>query len=250
MAVTMREMLEAGVHFGHQTRFWNPKMAPFIFGARNKIHIINLEKSLPMFQDAQKFVKQLTANGGTVLMVGTKRQARELVAEQAQRAGVPFVDQRWLGGMLTNFKTVKTSIKRLKDMKAQQEVGLESMSKKEQLMFVRELEKLEKDIGGIQDMAGLPDAIFVIDVGFHKIAIAEAKKLGIPLIGVVDSNHNPEGINYVIPGNDDSAKAVQLYAQAIADAILEGREARLNDVVKAAAGDNGDEFVEVEESAA
>ncbi len=250
MAVTMREMLEAGVHFGHQTRFWNPKMAPFIFGSRNKIHIINLEKSLPMLQDAQKFAKQLTANGGTVLMVGTKRQARELVAEQAQRAGVPYVDQRWLGGMLTNFKTVKTSIKRLKDMKAQQEVGLESMSKKEQLMFVRELEKLEKDIGGIQDMAGLPDAIFVIDVGFHKIAIAEAKKLGIPLIGVVDSNHNPEGINYVIPGNDDSAKAVQLYAQAIADAILEGREARLNDVVKAAAGDNGDEFVEVEESAA
>ena len=250
MAVTMREMLEAGVHFGHQTRFWNPKMAPFIFGSRNKIHIINLEKSLPMLQDAQKFAKQLTANGGTVLMVGTKRQARELVAEQAQRAGVPYVDQRWLGGMLTNFKTVKTSIKRLKDMKAQQEVGLESMSKKEQLMFVRELEKLEKDIGGIQDMAGLPDAIFVIDVGFHKIAIAEAKKLGIPLIGVVDSNHNPEGINYVIPGNDDSAKAVQLYAQAIADAILEGREARLNDVVKAAAGDNGDEFVEVEASAA
>ena len=250
MAVTMREMLEAGVHFGHQTRFWNPKMAPFIFGSRNKIHIINLEKSLPMLQEAQKFAKQLTANGGTVLMVGTKRQARELVAEQAQRAGVPYVDQRWLGGMLTNFKTVKTSIKRLKDMKAQQEVGLESMSKKEQLMFVRELEKLEKDIGGIQDMAGLPDAIFVIDVGFHKIAIAEAKKLGIPLIGVVDSNHNPEGINYVIPGNDDSAKAVQLYAQAIADAILEGREARLNDVVKAAAGDNGDEFVEVEESAA
>ena len=250
MAVTMREMLEAGVHFGHQTRFWNPKMAPFIFGARNKIHIINLEKSLPMFQEAQKFAKQLTANGGTILMVGTKRQARELVAEEAKRAGVPFVDQRWLGGMLTNFKTVKTSIKRLKDMKAQQEVGLESMSKKEQLMFVRELEKLEKDIGGIQDMAGLPDAIFVIDVGFHKIAIAEAKKLGIPLIGVVDSNHNPEGINYVIPGNDDSAKAVQLYAQSIADAILEGREARLNDVVKAAAGENGDEFVEVEESAA
>ena len=250
MAVTMREMLEAGVHFGHQTRFWNPKMAPFIFGARNKIHIINLEKSLPMFQDAQKFVKQLTANGGTVLMVGTKRQAREMVAEEAKRAGVPFVDQRWLGGMLTNFKTVKTSIKRLKDMKAQQETGLEAMSKKEQLMFVRELEKLEKDIGGIQDMNGLPDAIFVIDVGFHKIAIAEAKKLGIPLVGVVDTNHNPEGIDYAIPGNDDSAKAVELYARGIADAILEGREARLNDVVKAAAGDNGDEFVEVEASAA
>ena len=250
MAVTMREMLEAGVHFGHQTRFWNPKMAPFIFGHRNKIHIINLEKSLPMFQDAQKFVKQLASNGGTILMVGTKRQARELVAAEAQRAGVPFVDQRWLGGMLTNFKTVKTSIKRLKEMKAQQEAGLEAMSKKEQLMFVRELEKLEKDIGGIQDMNSLPDAIFVIDVGFHKIAVAEAKKLGIPLVGVVDSNHNPEGIDYVIPGNDDSAKAVQLYAQGIADAILEGRAAALTDVVKAASGESGDEFVEVEESAA
>ena len=250
MSVTMREMLEAGVHFGHQTRFWNPKMAPFIFGHRNKIHIINLEKSLPMFQDAQKFVKQLASNGGTILMVGTKRQAREMVAAEAHRAGVPFVDQRWLGGMLTNFKTVKTSIKRLKEMKAQQEAGLEAMSKKEQLMFVRELEKLEKDIGGIQDMNSLPDAIFVIDVGFHKIAVAEAKKLGIPLVGVVDSNHNPEGIDYVIPGNDDSAKAVQLYAQGIADAILEGRAAALTDVVKAASGESGDEFVEVEESAA
>ncbi|WP_284337095.1 30S ribosomal protein S2 [Comamonas sp. NoAH] len=250
MSVTMREMLEAGVHFGHQTRFWNPKMAPFIFGHRNKIHIINLEKSLPMLQEAQKFAKQLASNGGNILMVGTKRQARELVAEQAQRAGVPFVDQRWLGGMLTNFKTVKTSIKRLKDMKAQQEAGLETLSKKEQLMFARELEKLEKDIGGIQDMNTLPDAIFVIDVGFHKIAISEAKKLGIPLIGVVDSNHNPDGIDYVIPGNDDSAKAVALYARAIADAILEGREARLNDVAKVAAGEGADEFVEVEDSAA
>ena len=250
MSVTMREMLEAGVHFGHQTRFWNPKMAPFIFGHRNKIHIINLEKSLPMFQEAQKFAKQLAANRGTILMVGTKRQARELVAEQAQRAGVPFVDQRWLGGMLTNFKTVKTSIKRLKDMKAQQEAGLESMSKKEQLMFSRELEKLEKDIGGIQDMNALPDAIFVIDVGYHKIAVAEAKKLGIPLIGVVDSNHSPEGIDYVIPGNDDSAKAVALYARGIADAILEGRANAVNDVVKAAAGEGSDEFVEVDETAA
>ncbi|MHA7598489.1 30S ribosomal protein S2 [Alicycliphilus sp. T452] len=250
MSVTMREMLEAGVHFGHQTRFWNPKMAPFIFGHRNKIHIINLEKSLPMFQDAQKFTKQLASNRGTILMVGTKRQARELVAEQAQRAGVPYVDQRWLGGMLTNFKTVKTSIKRLKDMKAQQEAGLESMSKKEQLMFSRELEKLEKDIGGIQDMNALPDAIFVIDVGYHKIAVAEAKKLGIPLIGVVDSNHSPEGIDYVIPGNDDSAKAVALYARGIADAILEGRANAVNDVVKAAAGEGSDEFVEVDEHAA
>jgi small subunit ribosomal protein S2 len=250
MSVTMREMLEAGVHFGHQTRFWNPKMAPFIFGHRNKIHIINLEKSLPMFQDAQKFAKQLASNRGTILMVGTKRQARELVAEQAQRAGVPYVDQRWLGGMLTNFKTVKTSIKRLKDMKAQQEAGLESMSKKEQLTFSREIEKLEKDIGGIQDMTTLPDAIFIIDVGFHKIAVAEAKKLGIPLIGVVDSNHSPEGIDYVIPGNDDSAKAVALYARGIADAILDGRANAVAEVVKAASGEGSDEFVEVEESAA
>ena len=243
MSVTMREMLEAGVHFGHQTRFWNPKMAPFIFGHRNKIHIINLEKSLPMFQDAIKFAKQLSANRGNILMVGTKRQARELVAAEAQRAGVPFVDQRWLGGMLTNFKTVKTSIKRLKDMKAQQEVGLEALSKKEQLMFKREMEKLEKDIGGIQDMAALPDAIFVIDVGYHKIAISEAKKLGIPLIGVVDSNHSPEGIDYIIPGNDDSAKAVALYARGIADAIIEGRANAVNDVVKAVTEGN-DEFVE------
>jgi small subunit ribosomal protein S2 len=243
MSVTMREMLEAGVHFGHQTRFWNPKMAPFIFGHRNKIHIINLEKSLPMFQDAIKFAKQLSANRGTILMVGTKRQARETVAAEAQRAGVPFVDQRWLGGMLTNFKTVKTSIKRLKDMKAQQEVGLDSLSKKEQLMFKREMEKLEKDIGGIQDMAALPDAIFVIDVGYHKIAISEAKKLGIPLIGVVDSNHSPEGIDYIIPGNDDSAKAVALYARGIADAILEGRANAVNDVVKAVT-EGDDEFVE------
>jgi len=250
MAVTMREMLEAGVHFGHQTRFWNPKMAPFIFGHRNKIHIINLEKSLPMFQDAAKFVRQLAAKRGTILMVGTKRQARETVAAEAQRAGVPYVDQRWLGGMLTNFKTVKTSIKRLKEMKAQQEAGLESMSKKEQLMFARELAKLEKDIGGIQDMATLPDAIFVIDVGYHKIAIAEARKLGIPLIGVVDSNHSPEGIDYVIPGNDDSSKAVTLYARGIADAILEGRANAMDDVVKAVSAESGDEFVEVSEASA
>nr|WP_295943453.1 30S ribosomal protein S2 [uncultured Acidovorax sp.] len=250
MSVTMREMLEAGVHFGHQTRFWNPKMAPYIFGHRNKIHIINLEKSLPLFQEAQKFAKQLTANRGTILMVGTKRQAREILATEAQRAGVPFVDQRWLGGMLTNFKTVKTSIKRLKDMKAQQEAGLENLSKKEQLTFSREIEKLEKDIGGIQDMAALPDAIFIIDVGFHKIAVAEAKKLGIPLIGVVDTNHSPEGIDYVIPGNDDSAKAVTLYARGIADAIIEGRANAVNEVVKAAAGESTDEFVEVQEAAA
>ena len=248
MSVTMRQMLEAGVHFGHQTRFWNPKMAPYIFGHRNKIHIINLEKSLPMFQEAQKYAKQLVANRGTVLFVGTKRQAREIVAEEARRCGMPYVETRWLGGMLTNFKTVKTSIKRLKDMKAQQEAGLESMSKKEQLMFTREMEKLEKDIGGIQDMTALPDAIFMIDVGYHKIAVSEAKKLGIPLIGVVDSNHNPDGIDYVIPGNDDSAKAVTLYARGMADAVLEGKANAVNDVVKAVqAAEGDDEFVEVED---
>jgi small subunit ribosomal protein S2 len=225
-------------------------MAPYIFGHRNKIHIINLEKSLPLFQEAQKFVKQLAANRGTILMVGTKRQAREILATEAQRAGVPFVDQRWLGGMLTNFKTVKTSIKRLKDMKAQQEAGLDSLSKKEQLTFSREIEKLEKDIGGIQDMAALPDAIFIIDVGFHKIAVAEAKKLGIPLIGVVDTNHSPEGIDYVIPGNDDSAKAVTLYARGIADAIIDGRANAVNETVKAATAESTDEFVEVQEAAA
>ncbi|MFZ1500698.1 MAG: 30S ribosomal protein S2 [Giesbergeria sp.] len=250
MAVTMREMLEAGVHFGHQTRFWNPKMAPYIFGHRNKIHIINLEKSLPLLQEATKFAQQLTANRGTVLFVGTKRQARDTIAAEALRAGVPYVNQRWLGGMLTNFKTVKTSIKRLKDMKAQQEGGLEALSKKEQLMFTREIEKLEKDIGGIQDMAALPDAIFVVDVGFHKIAIAEAKKLGIPLIGVVDTNHSPEGIDHVIPGNDDSAKAVDLYVRAMADAVIEGRNNAVNDVVKAVSAEASDEFVEVESSAA
>jgi len=247
MSISMREMLEAGVHFGHQTRFWNPKMAPFIFGHRNKIHIVNLEKTLPMFEEAAKFVRQLSSNGGTVLMVGTKRQSRDIVAQEAQRAGVPFVEQRWLGGMLTNFKTVKTSLKRLKDMQAQKEAGLDSMSKKEQLLFNRQLEKLIKDIGGIQDMPALPDAIFVIDVGYHKIAIAEAKKLGIPLIGVVDTNHSPEGIDYVIPGNDDSAKAVALYARGIADAILEGRANAVASTVKVAQG--GDEFVEVQDAA-
>jgi small subunit ribosomal protein S2 len=249
MSVTMRQMLEAGVHFGHQTRFWNPKMAPYIFGSRNKIHIINLEQTLPLFQQAQKFVRQLAANRGVILFVGTKRQAREIVAEEARRVGMPFVDQRWLGGMLTNFKTVKTSIKRLKDMQAQKEAGLDGMSKKEQLMFEREMTKLERDIGGIQDMTALPDAIFVIDVGFHKIAVTEAKKLGIPLIGVVDSNHNPDGIEYVIPGNDDSAKAVTLYARGIADAVLEGKANAVDDVIKAVAAvaEGEDEFVEVEE---
>ncbi|MBG6072777.1 small subunit ribosomal protein S2 [Polaromonas sp. CG_9.7] len=225
-------------------------MAPFIFGHRNRIHIINLEKSLPMFQEAMKFAKQLTANNGTILMVGTKRTARETVASEAQRAGIPYVDQRWLGGMLTNFKTVKTSIKRLKEMKAQQEAGLDTISKKEQLTFKREIEKLEKDIGGIQDMTALPDAIFVIDVGFHKIAILEAKKLGIPLIGVVDTNHSPLGIDYVIPGNDDSSKAVALYARGIADAVIEGRASAMDNVVRAVSDEGSDEFVEVENAAA
>ena len=244
MSFTMREMLEAGVHFGHQTRFWNPKMAPYIFGHRNKIHIINLEKTVPLFQEATKFARSLAAKRGTVLFVGTKRHARDIVAEEAQRAGMPYVDQRWLGGMLTNFKTVKGSLKKLKDMQAQVEAGLESMSKKEGLLFQRELAKLEKDIGGIQDMAVLPDAMFVIDVGFHKIAIAEAQKLGIPIIGVVDTNHNPVGIDYVIPGNDDSAKAVALYARVMADAVLEGKAQSLNEVVEAVAAPSSDEYVE------
>jgi len=247
MSFTMREMLEAGVHFGHQTRFWNPKMAPFIFGHRNKIHIINLEKTLPLFTEAMKFARQLAAKRGTILMVGTKRQAREVVAQEARRAGMPFVDQRWLGGMLTNFKTVKGSLKKLKEMQAQKEAGLESMSKKEGLLFERELNKLEKDIGGIQDMNALPDALFVIDVGYHKIAIAEAQKLGIPVIGVVDSNHSPDGIDYVIPGNDDSAKAVALYARAVADAVLEGKQNAVTETVSAA--QSTDEFVEVSDAA-
>ena len=248
MSVTMREMLEAGVHFGHQTRFWNPKMAPYIYGHRNKIHIINLEKTLPAFEEALKFVRQLSSKRGTILMVGTKRQARDIVAAEAERAGVPSVNQRWLGGTLTNFKTVKTSLKKLKDMQSQIDAGTQPAIKKEALMFQRDISKLEKNIGGIQDMAALPDALFVIDVGYHKIAVAEAKKLGIPVIGVVDTNHSPEGIDYVIPGNDDSAKAVALYAKAVADAVLEGRANSTNEVVTAVAAE-GDEFVEVNEGA-
>ncbi|MBK6788527.1 MAG: 30S ribosomal protein S2 [Rubrivivax sp.] len=247
MTVSMREMLEAGVHFGHQTRFWNPKMAPYIYGHRNKIHIINLEKTQPLFEEAMKFVRKLSSKRGTILMIGTKRQAREVIAMEAQRCGMPYVDQRWLGGMLTNFKTVKGSLKKLKDMQVTKEAGTEAMIKKEALMFDRELAKLEKDIGGIQDMGALPDAMFVIDVGFHKIAVAEARKLGIPVIGIVDTNHSPIGIDYVIPGNDDSAKAVALYARAVADAVLEGKANATSEVVQAVAG--GDEFVEVNEEA-
>ena len=247
MSVTMREMLEAGVHFGHQTRFWNPKMAPYIYGHRNKIHIINLEKTLPKFEEAMKFVRKLSGKRGTILMVGTKRQARDVINMEAHRSGMPFVDQRWLGGMLTNFKTVKGSLKKLKEMQVTKEAGLDSLSKKEGLMFERELAKLEKDIGGIQDMSALPDALFVIDVGYHKIAVAEAIKLGIPIIGVVDTNHSPIGIDYVIPGNDDSAKAVALYAKAVADSVLDGKANAVNDVVAAVQG--GDEFVEINEEA-
>ena len=244
MAISMRDMLDAGVHFGHQTRFWNPKMAPFIFGHRNKIHIINLEKSLPMFEDALKYVRQLSSNRGNILIVGTKRTARDIVAAEAARSGTFYINQRWLGGLLTNFKTVKGSLKRLKDMKAQLETGLDALSKKEQLTFSREMDKLQKDFGGIAEMNSLPYAIFLIDVGFHKIAVQEARKLGIPVIGVVDSNHTPEGIDYVIPGNDDSAKAVQLYARGVADAILEGRANAVKEVVTAV--QSKDEFVEVE----
>jgi small subunit ribosomal protein S2 len=248
MSVTMREMLEAGVHFGHQTRFWNPKMAPYIYGHRNKIHIINLEKTQPLFENALKFVRQLASKRGTVLMIGTKRQARDVIALEAKRCGMPYVDQRWLGGMMTNFKTVKGSLKKLKEMQAQIDAGTQPSIKKEALMFQREIAKLEKDIGGIQDMSALPDAMFVIDVGYHKIAVAEAIKLGIPVIGIVDSNHSPLGIDYVIPGNDDSAKAVALYARAIADAVLEGKANASNEVVQAVAA-SGDEFVEVSEDA-
>lgn len=233
--VTMRQMLEAGVHFGHQTRFWNPKMAQYIFGSRNKIHIINLEKTLPLFVQAQEYVRRLAANKGAILFVGTKRQAREIVREEAVRAGVPFVDHRWLGGMLTNYKTVKQSIKRLEDKRAQLEAGDQSgFNKKELLDMQREVEKLERSLGGIKDMKGLPDAIFVIDTGYQKGTIVEAKKLGIPVIGVVDTNNSPEGIDYVIPGNDDSSRAIRLYARGIADAVLEGRAQSLQEIVAAA----------------
>jgi small subunit ribosomal protein S2 len=243
MSVTMREMLEAGVHFGHQTRYWNPKMAPFIFGHRNKIHIVNLEKTLAMYQDALKFVRQLATNKGTILFVGTKRQAREIINEEARRCTAPYVDHRWLGGMLTNFKTVKLSIKRLKDLEAMVEDGsMEKLAKKEALRYQREMVKLERSLGGIKDMNGLPDAMFAIDVGYQKGAITEANKLGIPIIGVVDTNHSPEGIDYVIPGNDDSSRAIRLYARGIADAVLEGRSDSLKEIVK-----SGDEFVELDE---
>jgi small subunit ribosomal protein S2 len=240
MPVTMREMLEAGVHFGHQTRFWNPKMAPFIFGSRNKIHIVNLEKTLAMYNEALTYVRQLSARRGTVLFVGTKRQARDIMREEAMRAGAPFVDHRWLGGMLTNYKTVRQSIKRLKDMQAMvEDNSIDKLSKKEALQFQRDMAKLDRSLGGIKDMSALPDAMFVIDVGYHKIAVAEAAKLNIPVIAVVDTNHTPDGVQYVIPGNDDSSRAIRLYARGVADAVLEGRS-------QVAREPEGDEFVEVE----
>ncbi len=245
MSVTMRQMLEAGVHFGHQTRYWNPKMAEYIFGQRNRIHIVNLERTLEKYNDAMKYLRQLAANRGTVLMVGTKRQAREILAEEAQRAGMPYVDHRWLGGMLTNFKTVKASIKRLKDLETMAGDGtFDRMSKREALQLKRELTKLQQAMGGIKEMNALPDAMFVIDVGFHKIAVTEAKKLGIPIVGVVDTNHSPEGIAHVIPGNDDSSRAIRLYARGVADAIVEGRSQAVQEIVK-----SGDEFVEVADEA-
>ncbi len=245
MSVTMRQMLEAGVHFGHQTRYWNPKMAEYIFGHRNKIHIVNLEKTMQNYQDAMKYMRQLAANRGTVLFVGTKRQAREIIADEARRCGMPYVDHRWLGGMLTNFKTVKVSIKRLKDLEVMAEDGtFDRMSKREALSLKREQDKLNKSLGGIKDMNALPDAIFVIDVGYHKIAVTEAKKLGIPLVAVVDTNHSPLGIAHVIPGNDDSSRAIRLYARGAADAILEGKSTVIQEIVQ-----GGDEFVEVAEEA-
>jgi len=240
MSVTMRQMLEAGVHFGHQTRYWNPKMADYIFGQRNKIHIVNLEKTMAMYQEAVKYVRQLAANRGTILFVGTKRQARDILAEEAQRAGMPYVDHRWLGGMLTNFKTVKASIKRLKDLETMAQDGtFEKMSKREALTLQREMDKLNRSLGGIKEMGALPDALFVIDVGYQKIAVTEASKLRIPIIGVVDTNHSPDGIAYVIPGNDDSSRAIRLYARGVADAILEGRSQVIQEIVQP------DEFVEV-----
>jgi small subunit ribosomal protein S2 len=238
MSISMREMLEAGVHFGHQTRYWNPKMAPFIFGQHNKIHIVNLEKTVTLFAEAQKVVKRVVAQGGNVLFVGTKRQARDVVAEQAQLCGMPYVNQRWLGGMLTNFKTLKTSLKRLRDMEKAVEAGkLDTMTKKEALDFTREITKLNRSIGGIKEMTKAPDLIFVMDVGYHKIAITEAQKLGIPVIAVVDTNHSPEGIEHVIPGNDDSAKAIELYMRGMAEAVLSARtEALENLTAQMAAG--------------
>ncbi len=244
-SVNMRDMLKAGVHFGHQTRFWNPKMKPYIYGARNKIHIINLETTLPLFNDALSYVNNRAASNNKILFVGTKRAAQKAIAEQAQRCGMPYVDHRWLGGMLTNWKTIRQSIKRLRDLEVQSQDGtFDRLTKKEALMRHREMEKLERSIGGIKDMGGLPDALFVIDVDHEDIAVQEARKLGIPVIGVVDTNSDPDGIDYIIPGNDDAIRAIQLYVTAVADAILEGRQYAA--LQSPGAGDK-DGFVEVAE---
>ena len=242
--ISMREMLEAGVHFGHQSRFWNPKMAPYLFGQRNKIHIINLEKTLPLYNEAINFIGKLAAKKRKIMFVGTKRAAQSIVREEALRCNMPYINRRWLGGLLTNFKTVKQSINRLKELEAQTDDGtLERMSKKEMLMRSRELEKLEKTLSGIKDMQGLPDALFIIDVGYEYIAVKEAKKLGIPVIGVVDSNNSPDDIDYVIPGNDDAIRSIRLYTSGVADAILEGKQS-----VAHIGGEEGDDFVELDES--
>ena len=242
--VTMREMLEAGVHFGHQARYWNPKMAPYLFGQRNKIHIINLEQSLPMYGEAVNFLSKLAAKKGTIMFVGTKRTAQNVIQEEALRCGMPFVNRRWLGGLLTNYKTVKQSINRMKSLEALETDGtLEKMSKKDQLRRLRELEKLSRGLSGIKDMGGLPDALFVVDVGYENIAISEAKKLGIPVVGVVDSNNSPDDIEYIIPGNDDAIRSIRLYAKGIADAILDSRAATAH----VGAGKE-DDFVELDES--
>jgi small subunit ribosomal protein S2 len=241
--VSMRQMLEAGVHFGHQTRFWNPKMAPFIFGERNKIHIINLERTQPMYAEAANFIKGVVADGGTVLFVGTKRSARESIQKEAERAGQPYVNQRWLGGMLTNFKTIRQSIKRLSEITELASSGaLEKRGKKEATQLRREMDKLERSLGGIKNMESLPDALFVVDVGHEDIALHEARKLGIPVVAIVDTNCSPEGIDYVIPGNDDAMRAIQLYAAGVADAVLEGKQS----VPRVAVGE--DEFVELDEA--
>jgi small subunit ribosomal protein S2 len=246
-SVTMREMLEAGVHFGHQTRYWNPRMAPFLYGHRNKIHIINLEKTLPLFNDALNFVGRLAARKGTILFVGTKRAAQQIVQEEAMRCGMPFVNRRWLGGLLTNWKTVRQSLNRLKELEAMEsEGGLERLSKKEVLRHNRELEKLQRSLAGIKDMKGLPDALFVIDVGHEDIAINEARKLSIPVTAVVDSNNSPDGIDYIIPGNDDAIRSIRLYAKGVADAILDGRQS----VAHLGATEGTDEFVELDASGA
>jgi len=239
--ISMRQMLEAGVHFGHQTRYWNPKMAPFIFGARNKIHIVNLEKTLPLYNDAMNFVGRLASKGGKILFVGTKRAAREVTAQSALRCNMPYVNYRWLGGMLTNFKTVRQSIRRLKDMETMSQDGtFERLAKKEVILIRREMEKLERSLGGIKDMTSLPDALFIIDVGHERIAVQEARKLNIPVVGVVDTNNSPDGVDYVIPGNDDAIRAITLYAEGAADAVLEGRTA-------AAKLTEDEDFVEVRE---